>query len=225
MTVPIAGIRLKPFGKSQSAIVPIPRGTIAIFAIGTDQLVTLTNEDAVSVLNRCVVTPSCCSITRFSVGHRGEVVNGGSSSRLCIRVFSTIKLKDIVTKTRALRSIPGIALHNQSKLSFSSPSLIDIKRVITNVPYRDVLQTHGASPDLDAIINVVHDLNVVNLSPPSQGSQRESVEFVGQPNNATAVADREVGNTAGVIVVVATPVVVESGISSFFNQTFHVCFI
>ena len=170
----------------------VARGAVAVITVGTNKLVTLTDKDAVAVLDAGVVTPGGGAITGLGVGHGGEVVEGATGPRLSVRVFSAVELKDVVTQARALAGITGISLNDQAKLSAATPSLVAVEGVVTNVPDGHVLQGDGAAPDFDAIINIVHNFNVVDLGVATQSAQGESIEFVGQANHSTAVAERQV---------------------------------
>ena len=121
--------------------------------------------------------------------------------------------------------ITGVTLNNQAKLSTATPSLVAVEGVVTNVPDGHILQGDGAAPNFDAIIDVVHNLNMVDLGIATQSAQGKTVEFVGQTKHSTAVTEGQVGDVSGVVVVIATAIVVERGVSGFFDQALHVGFI
>jgi hypothetical protein len=80
------------------------------------------------------------------------------------------------------------------------------KAVVADVPDVDVLQVDRAAPDLDAVIDVVHDVDVVDVGVAAQATQRQTVELVVQADDLAAVAQREVRDRAAVVVVVAAAV-------------------
>jgi hypothetical protein len=53
----------------------------------------------------------------------------------------------------------------------------------------DVLEVDGAAPDLDAVVDVVHDLDVVDVGAAADAAQREAVELVGEADDLAAVAE------------------------------------
>jgi hypothetical protein len=105
-----------------------------------------------------------------------------------------------------LGRVEAVALRDQAELDLPAEALVDVEAVVTDVGDDEVLEVERAAPDLDAVVDVVHDLDEADVGPAADAAEGEPVQLVVEAHDSTAVADREVLDRAAVVVVVATAV-------------------
>ena len=61
-----------------------------------------------------------------------------------------------------MRRQRGVTLHDETELHLAAPTLIDVEAVVADIPDADVLQVDSASPNFNAVVNIVHDFHVID---------------------------------------------------------------
>ena len=194
---------------------------VPVEIVEAHSLLTAVHEHAVVVLNPSVVAPSRQAVAVDGLAHDCDVVDGSRSDRLPIRVLGPVGLKAVVANAGPLACVQAKALDDQAELGLAAPALVHVEAVVANVPDTEVLQVDRAAPDLNAVVDVVHDLDVVDVGTATKSTKGESVQLIRQGDHLAAVAQGEVGDAATVVVIVAAAIEHVGVAGEGLGQTLH----
>ena len=198
-------------------------GGFAIGVVILDDFLTRIHEDAVIDLHAGVVTelrssPAACWLT-----DEGHVVERNGGHWLGIGLLRAVNLNGTVAETRARSGARNaVAGNDQAELSLTAPSLVEIERIVADVPDAEVLEVDLSAPNFNAVVDVVHDLNVINDGVLTDATERKAVQFITKANHLAAVAERNEAKHTAVVLVIAATVEGAGVAGAGSNQAFHV---
>ena len=189
------------------AVAGLAVGGLAVGAVVADDLGAAVHEDAVVVLHaRAVAVLQGVAAGGQGLADGGHVVERARGHGLGVALRGAVDLELRVEEAGARGGDAGVAGDDQAELAAAAPAVVEVDRVVADVPDLEVLEVDGAAPDLDAVVDVVHHLDVVDLGLAADAAERDAVELVAEADHLAAVAEGAVLQDAAVVEVVAAAV-------------------